>query len=135
MNIQNWTRGFPFVLRPSSVINAKGNPPEIWNGVDWRGLVESRPPNIRKLLREHFFSPIFFSFFKNFFFKEKKSNFLRFFKIFKIFGFFDHFWQFFWFWRFFIIDFWIFGILKDFFFLDVLDYFWIFRYFKIFKKF
>ena len=23
--------------------------PEIWNGLDWRALVESRPPNIGKL--------------------------------------------------------------------------------------
>ena len=31
------------------VHNAQGTPPEIWNGLDWTALVESRPPNIGKL--------------------------------------------------------------------------------------
>ena len=29
--------------------HAQGTPPEIWNVLDWRALVESHPPNIRKL--------------------------------------------------------------------------------------
>ena len=31
------------------VCNAQGTPPGFWNGVDWRALVESRPPYIGKL--------------------------------------------------------------------------------------
>ena len=35
-------------VRPC-VCNAQTTPPGFWNGVDWRALVESRPPNIGKL--------------------------------------------------------------------------------------
>ena len=42
--------GFPSsVLRPSSVCHVRTTPPKIWNGIDWRALVESHPPNIGKL--------------------------------------------------------------------------------------
>ena len=41
----------PFVLR-----HACTTPPEIWNGLDWRALVELRPPYIGKLRGLHFFS-------------------------------------------------------------------------------
>ena len=36
-------------VRPSFVCHAQGTPPGFWNGVDWRALVQSRPPNIGKL--------------------------------------------------------------------------------------
>ena len=35
--------------RISFVCHARITPPEIWNRLDWRALVESRPPNIGKL--------------------------------------------------------------------------------------
>ena len=102
--------------------HAQGTPPEIWNGLDWRALVGSRPPNIGKLRGYHF---ILFNFFgkKINKIKLKKSEFLRFFGIF---GFFDHFWRK---KRFlgvsmdFIGLFWIFLDSWDFFGL----FFWIFR--------
>ena len=43
-------------FRPSFVLrHAQGTPPGFWNGMDWRALVESRPPNIGKLRGKHFF--------------------------------------------------------------------------------
>ena len=42
-------------FRPPSVCNAQGTPHGFWNGVDWRALVESRPPYIGKLRGWHFF--------------------------------------------------------------------------------
>ena len=50
-------------------------PPEIWNGLDWRALVKSRPPNIGKLRGKHFFLQQFF------FFLIFLCDFLRFFEI------------------------------------------------------
>ena len=38
--------------------------PWFWNGLDWKALVQLRPPNIEKLRRKHFF----FFFFQQFFF-------------------------------------------------------------------
>ena len=44
-----WTRGFPSSSSSSVLCHAQGTPPGFWNGLDWRALVESRPPNIGKL--------------------------------------------------------------------------------------
>ena len=33
----------------SSIRHVQGTPPGFWNGLDWRALVETRPPNIGKL--------------------------------------------------------------------------------------
>ena len=64
---------------PDFVCHAQGTPPEIWNGLDWSALVESRPPNIGKLSGWHFFLSFVGNFFSSsiFFFVEKKW-FLRF---------------------------------------------------------
>ena len=40
-------------FRPLSVRHAKGTPPEIWNGVDWRALVKSRPPNRTQIFNSY----------------------------------------------------------------------------------
>ena len=79
-------------VRPFAVRHACTTPPEFWNGLDWRALVESCPLNIGKLLGYHFF--LFFLWKKKFNKKMKKSIFLRFFDIFSEVWIFYHFWQF-----------------------------------------
>ena len=74
------TQGFLFVCL-SFVRHAQTTPTGFWNGVDWRALVKSRPPNIGKLIEKHFFFQVIFKIFKKIFLK--------------IFWFFDHFWHFF----------------------------------------
>ena len=107
---------FFFVLCPPS---RSGDPPGFWNRVDWRALVESRPPKKKK--------------------KIIISEFLRFFGIF---GVFDNFWQFlilgflwtFWFFLFyFLFKFFIFLIFWIF--LDFLKFLIFFGFFWIFSGF
>ena len=44
------TLGFPSFSSSVLLRHAQGTPPpEIWNGVDWRALIKSYPPNIGKL--------------------------------------------------------------------------------------
>ena len=101
-----------FVLTPP--------PPEIWNRLDWRALVESCPPNIRKL-RIAVFAEIFF---QSKYFLKKEKDFLRFFKIFWFLTIFDNF-------QIFVILYGLFGLFLDFFldFLDFIIIFWIFLIF------
>ena len=73
-------------FRPSSFVlrQAQGTPSGFWKGMDWRALVESRPPNIGKLEDSIFFLLLFFSefFLLLQFLLLKKSDFLSFFEIF-----------------------------------------------------
>ena len=63
----------------TTTLSRSGDTPGFWNGLNWRALAESGPPNIGKLRGYNFFG-IFFFFFLNYFWK--KSDFLRFFEIF-----------------------------------------------------
>ena len=122
-----------FLLRPSRSYY----PPEIWNGQDWKALVELRPPYIWKIyiwkyiferkkcypLKEDciYYIYIFFSCKKTIFLKLKKNSyknviFLDLFTLLEICGFFDLFFDNFWIffsWIFFCWSFWDF--FKDFF--------------------
>ena len=59
-------------VRPSFVLlrHTRTTPPEIFNGLDWRALVESRPPNIQRIaffltiifVGNYFFLQLFFIF-------------------------------------------------------------------------
>ena len=51
--------------------HAQGTPPEILNGLDWKALVQLRPPNIGKKEKSIFF----FFFFRQIFVVEKKGFF------------------------------------------------------------
>ena len=64
--------------RSDFVRHAQRTPSGFLNGLDWRALVKSRPPNIGKLNVEHLFS----NFFMLFFVVEKKPGLFRFFEIF-----------------------------------------------------
>ena len=106
----SFVHSFVLLLR-----HARTTPPGFWNGLDWRALVESCPPNIGKLRGKHFvFLAFFFPYFFLFFEKVIFLDFLIFWVFWPFFNFFLICW--------FLIDF---GFLLDFF----VDFFGFFGFF------